>query len=417
MKNLNKVVAIFGYNNSRIYDVIKIQKLVKALANADILLVKEGINSADLEVTQYCLDACPDDSGISEVLKEYLNNNNLEILGCLPFSDKGVVGAAYVAKALNLFGDDAVTSHAMLDKSLFRKLESSIPIDLENYKKPFSHTFATRAEIENLFLKQGPFFIKPKAEGNSRGCMKIMTTSDLQQWFYENESSVINGIICEEILSDTNEYSFDGVNGNYWITEKFTTSGAFRAEYQQIVPAPLVDSVQKKVHKVLAPLMSKLGSNGGAFHHEFFILNSGKIASVEPNRRPAGMWIWDLAAWNFENFNPWDQWIKRCLDKNSLPQVELKSTGYTGIRGVISKRDGKIQSIKRNEAETALKTRFGDHVRLSFLKSESNTIRCMPRDNSDFLAFVAIKNESYDGLLSDLAIANDIILNSIEVVS
>ncbi|MES2770268.1 MAG: hypothetical protein V4596_14085 [Bdellovibrionota bacterium] len=409
-----KVVAVFGYNNNRIYDVYKIKDLVKNKCNAEIVLIKKNITSLDRDVSPYCFDFEPSDHEIVLPLMNYLDKNSLDLIGCLPFSDKGVVGAAHVAKKLNLFGDSEATSLAMLDKLEFRKLEQKIEMNAEEYKKPFFYILHSKKELEALLSKVGPYFLKPTNEGNSRGCMKIETTRDLDIWMIDHSNSLKVGVICEEVLSNKNEYSFDGVNGAYWITKKFTTEGSYRAEYQHVVPAPFNTEENNRIYSILTPFLKKLGSNGGAFHHEFFILDDNRVASVEPNRRPAGMWLWDLASWAFDGFNPWEQWIDLCSNRNPKG-VDLKKNNFAGVRGVISKKDGAIHFLQKERAAKELAKIFGDNFRLSFLKEEKSIVRKEPRDNSDFLAFIAIKNKNYEKLLSDLELAEKIILNCIEV--
>jgi hypothetical protein len=410
-----KVLAVFGYNNSRIYDLNNIRKLAHEKCGAEILLIKEDIVDADRAASQFCFDHAPDDARMAKALKNFLSNNNLELVGCLPFSDKGVIGAAHVANELGLVGDDAPTSFAMLDKMQFRVLEQSITIDSELYKKPFFFTAYTNSEIKNLFEAKGSLFIKPRAEGNSRGCMKIENVEQLDEWLVENKSFIVNGVICEEVLSDSNEYSYDGVSGSYWITQKFTTSGSYRAEYQHIMPAPLSSDVSVKLHKIFRPLLSELGSRGGAFHHEFFKLSDGRFASVEPNRRPAGMWIWDLASWAFRDFNPWIQWIDHCSGA-VINEKELVTQSFAGVRGIISKKSGTLKSIDEQEIALLINQEFGkENVRISFLKKVNAQVRDIPRDNSDFLAFIAIKNPDYNLLCKSLEQAEAIFLKNCEI--
>lgn len=414
MKN-TKVVAIFGYNNTRIYDVKKIKDIILSRCNAVVLLVKESIEAQDLEVTPFCFDYRPEDPNVTEKLKAYLNENSLELIGCLPFSDKGVVGAAHAAKEFQLFGDDHISSFAMLDKNLFRELESRISIDETTYKKPFFQVVHTADEVIKMFEVKGSFFIKPTAEGNSRGCMKIETHADIEQWLKESSSCLRTGVICEEILSNDNEFSFDGVDNNYWITQKFTTTGAYRAEYQHIIPAPFDQKETKRLHGILRPLLGQLGSKGGAFHHEFFLLNDQRVASVEPNRRPAGMWLWDLASWAFDGFNPWVRWVDRCT-QTETETIDLTHKYFAGVRGVISKTSGNLSLIMKEAIEKELSEVFGpDNFRLSFLKNENASVRSVPRDNSDFLALIAIRNENYENLVSNLELANNIFIKNVEI--
>jgi hypothetical protein len=409
------VMAVFGYNNTRLYDVLKIRELVSTRLGAELLLVKEGITDADLAVTPYCLDYRPEDPGVAYALETYLDENGLNLRGCLPFSDKGVVGGAYAAAHFGLFGDDCASAPAMLDKSLFRKLERGITVDSEVYKKPFFEVVHGESELRRVWEEKGAFFIKPTSEGNSRGCMKIADSTDLDRWLVENPSALAGGVICEELLSLDEEYSFDGVDGLYWITKKFTTTGAYRAEYQHIIPAPFAEERKAGIHRVLEPVLRALGTNGGAFHHEFFLLPDGRVASVEPNRRPAGMWLWDLAEYAFPAFSPWTRWIDRCAGLQVSP-VDLVANGHVGVRGVISDRTGTLTSLRKEAIEATLSREFGDRLlRISFLKADGSAVRAEARDNADFLGFVAIRNTSYDGLLRDLERAEKIFLAEMEV--
>ncbi len=415
MKNsLTQAIAIFGYNNSRIYDVQKL-RLLAADKGAVIVLVKEGITEQDRAVTPYCFDAKPESPSLAKSLNDFLNHHNLKLMGCLPFSDKGVIGAAYVAREFGLFCDDELSAQAMLDKSKFRLLEKEYLIDSTLYRKPFFQRVDDIPSLQAFFKKIGVFFIKPASEGNSRGCMKITTSDELEGWIQDHGHYLCQGVMCEEYLSSGNEYSFDGVNGSYWITEKHTTNGAFRAEFQHIIPAPLAANMEAKIHKILRPLLKQLGSKGGAFHHEFFILPDQRLASVEPNRRPAGMWLWDLASWSFENFNPWKDWMDLCCGDRPGTKA-LKPVCYSGVRGVISNRTGSLESIDRKKIENQFNEVFGfGNYRLSFLKGEGSQVTDDPKDNSDFLGFVALRHENPDELKKQLALANKIFCEALVV--
>lgn len=413
--SIKKIVAVFGYNNSRIYDVKKIRELAKSKCSAEIMLIKEGITFLDREITPFCLDQKPENPNLATILKEELDRHSLKLIGCLPFSDKGVVGAAHVAREFGLFGDDVATSFAMLDKVAFRELESLIKMDPRKYKKPFYKKVYESRDLFEIFRSHGCFFLKPSSEGNSRGCMKINDENDLTFWIKENSEFLKQGVVCEEYLSSGDEYSFDGVNSCCWITQKFTTQGAFRAEYQHIVPAPLGAKKADEIKETLMPLLYELGSRGGAFHHEFFILDGGRIASVEPNRRPAGMWIWDLAAWSFEGFDPWEHWLDLLCGRAPQP-VPLKQRYYSGVRGIISEVDGVLKSVNIKAMMNELTEQFGpENFRLSIMKDEDSILRCAPRDNADFLAYVAIRNPDYEKLILSLDEAEKIIIRHIRV--
>lgn len=415
MITANKVMAVFGYNNTRSYDVAKIREMVRFRVGAELLLIKEGVVDADRELATFCLDHPPEDPKVVGALREFLVERELQLVGCLPFSDKGVLGAAHAARAFGLVGDDLETAAAMLNKALFRKLEGTLAVSSELYKKPGYRVATERAEVESFFQEYGAFFLKPTSEGNSRGCMKISSFEDLDRWFVDHLDLLSRGVICEELLGLSDEYSFDGVAGNYWITQKFTTSGAYRAEYQHILPAPLSSDRYASVLELFSDITRGLGSRGGAFHHEFFLLPDGRVASVEPNRRPAGMWIWDLASWAFDGFDPWTAWIDHCAGSGgaaSLPALQ----NYAGVRGVISHKGGILRDIPVSVIEAGLSERFGkDEFRLSVLKRPGDVVRDTPRDNSDFLAFVALRDPDAGQLQRKLAEAEQLILSKIMV--
>lgn len=415
MSASKSVVAVFGYNNTRLYDVKKIKEIVEKQFDHSLLLVKEGINDSDLAVTPFCFDHPPDDPKVVTGLKDYLKTESLHLVGCLPFSDKGVIGAAFAAREFGLKGDHAESSFAMLNKHLFRELEKEIDLDDKTYKKPFFQVCYTEESLKIFFETAKTFFIKPCSEGNSRGCMLIDSEKSLEDWIKTYSKSLAQGVICEEVLGSDSEFSFDGVGGRYWITKKYTTSGAYRAEYQHIVPAPFEEHQRQKIHSVLEPLMEKLGSRGGAFHHEFFLLKDGRIASVEPNRRPAGMWLWDLAKNSFDEFDPWTAWISGCIGKNESIPI-LKQKQFSGVRGIISRESGILKCINHEAIKKEFEKKWpGRDYRLEFFKSSGAALEAVPRDNSDFIAFVALSHKDSDVLIHDLEQAEEIILGHLEV--
>lgn len=416
---MRNAIAIFGYNNTRIYDVKKIKSLIHQYFQAEVILVKDGITDEDFSVTPYCLDVKLETTISEEKINSFLSNHHLQLIGCLPFSDKGVISGSFVAKNLSLFADDFKTSFAMLDKNKFRELEEGFSTNEKLYKKPFFIQVRSENELYHVLEKHGSFFIKPTSEGNSRGCMKITSLNDLQHWLKDNDSLLNKGVICEEILSDLNEYSFDGVGGKYWITKKYTTQGSYRAEYQHIVPAPLSIDQKNMILQNMRSLLPHLGSRGGAFHHEFFLFNDGRIASVEPNRRPAGMWIWDLAQNSFKKFDPWMRWVEQVVSNHEVDfdtMTLMDHDLYTGVRGVIAPKSGKLLSLQFNAIENDLKKEFGDdYHQFSFLKKVGDYIRHNPKDNSDFLALVSLQHQDWQKLEINLEKAEKLILKHLEI--
>ena len=241
--------------------------------------------------------------------KNWLASQDIQIIGILPFSDKGVLLASYVAEKLDLISDFYLTAVTGLDKFKFRTIEvtASTPVW---YKKPKFQEVKQITDIIKFYNQiNAPVYVKPTQEGNSRGGFLVKSTEDIWNAFQNVKPYVSDGAIAEECAIDAREYSFDTVAGKCWVTEKETTTGHYRAEIQQILPAPLP---QKKYNTLIEAgrLVAEIsGSKGGAAHNELFLFPDSTIMTVKPNRRPAGMHIWDMAEHAFANFKPFEIWI------------------------------------------------------------------------------------------------------------
>lgn len=294
MSLTRNAIIVFGYNNTRLYDIERIKKYCRESFDAELLLCKEEILKQDLAVTPYALSVNLEIKDISVIKGEinkidhYLAENNLNPIACLPFSDKGIPLGSYYAKSKGLVHDGCERSLACIDKYHFRCLEAA-----ENtpswYKKPyFEQIFSFDEAVKIVNEKNRPLFFKPTKEGNSRGCIEINSMDDLiknktQLYAYFNQ-----GVIVEECIKDCDEYSFDGVDGCYVITEKKTSAGYYRVETQHILPAPLEQRYYDRLIEAGKIVAKISGSNNGAVHNELFLDKiTGDVYCVEPNRRPA----------------------------------------------------------------------------------------------------------------------------------
>lgn len=68
-----------------------------------------------------------------------------------------------------------------------------------------------------------------------------------------------------------------------------------------------------------------------------------ETAVVEPNSRPAGMRIWDLAGLVFD-FDPWAAWLNYSRAGKSAPEF-VEQRGYAGIRMISAPADGVLSSL------------------------------------------------------------------------
>ncbi|MDO8527527.1 MAG: hypothetical protein Q7T03_07570 [Deltaproteobacteria bacterium] len=417
---MKKVFLILGYNNTRIDDVQKIRDKANAHFGASVVLCKPTPTAEDQKAVDDIIDV-PLSASFENVgvIMRACNEKNLKIIGVLPFSDPGTQLGALVAKELNLPGADPERVSAAFNKFHFRQQESKCHF-LPHFYHPIQATrIETKMELHHwMHTMKGEAFLKPMQEGNSRGCTLVQGANDIDRAWEEVSPYANGGIMLEENISGAQEYSFDRVANYSWITEKETTQNEYRAEIQQIVPTSVPENVLSQflqAGKVAADLS---GSNGGACHNEFFWMKEAqKIAIVEPNLRPAGMRIWDLAGLAFENFDPWNLWLSWASGKeHSTPQPwNLKF--YAGIRMILSPANGIISKLPNSETILQeLKKSCPEVVEIFWSKSIGAKVQKIPSDNAGFIGHVIAKSTDPQNLKSSLKNICEIISNQVEVL-
>jgi biotin carboxylase len=397
------IVIIFGYNNTRLYDIERLKRLCKNTLNAEILLCKEQILKHDTEISPYTLEInleISDKKIIYKQIKEidsYLIENQLNVIACLPFSDKGVPLGSYYAQSKGLNHDDCELSLACIDKYTFRCLEA-----IENtpawYKKPFFTKIHSLEEAELIVIQTHvPLFFKPTSEGNSRGCIEIFTINDLILNEHFLEPYYEQGIIVEECIKNCDEYSFDGVDGNYVITEKKTSQGHFRVETQHILPAPLSREHYDRLIEAGKIVAQISGSNNGAVHNELFLnKKTGEVYCVEPNRRPAGLKLWDWVNLAYPGVDNWNSWINWAASRKKHHTYPIHNDYYVGCRMLQAPYSGTITDIdliQKNLLENQQEV-----IEIVITKSKNMKITAKLKDNSDFIGYVVCKHKTIEGL-------------------
>jgi hypothetical protein len=320
------VAVVVGYNNTRSYDVEKIRKKVKNLFDAKLLLVKKDPASNDFMVADYIFDINLDDhkQGCKRVLDQ-LTESKLHVIAVLPFSDRGVVIGAQLANELCLPGYNANRVIAGLDKYKYRSLEKDArealvsTIKFINYHYPICIEITSEEQLLEVFRTHGPLMCKAKCEGNKRGCHRISTEEDVKSAWLNAQQYMSDGVYIESYIDSKFEYSYDSAGGSgasCWITEKrVDRNGKSRYETQDIVPAANIatQTQDQLIHAGHDVSVISGGTNNNqwfAAHNELFWLpETQQIAVIEPNLRPSGGRIWDLATLAFEEFDPWEQWI------------------------------------------------------------------------------------------------------------
>lgn len=403
---MKKLIIIFGYNNTRIYDIERLKKLCRDTLGAEIMLCKEHITEVDKKITSNTLEinlTNYDSESLKQQANEidlYLSSNNFLVSGCLPFSDKGIPLGSFYAKHKGLPHDDTDKAIACIDKYSFRCLEKE-EVTPDWYKKPFFKKIHTLNEAENCICTTPfPLFFKPIAEGNSRGCIEINSIEDLKANIEIINRYLLQGILVEECIKNCDEYSFDGVDGNYIITEKKTSQGYYRTETQHVLPAPLDNHLYERLLEAGKIVSAISGSKNGAVHNELFInKQTGEVYCVEPNRRPAGLKLWDWINTAYPNIDNWKAWLNWATGKNN--ENELSNPQYyVGCRMLQSQKSGTIEKINHH-IQTHLQ-KMNNVCDIAITKKVGQSVTNNLKDNSDFIGYIVCKSKTIDGLLSTL---------------
>lgn len=399
---MKKVFVVIGYNNTRINDVRKIKSKAAELFGASTVLCKTSPDDGDRTAVDYVIDVKLDGdvSDMSAVLN-FARNHELEIIGVLPFSDTGIMLGAQLCHELSLPGPDMEKCQGALDKYRFRQLEQNCTNTPHSYRVVNSTVVTTFSAFEEVCKKfEYRCFLKPLREGNSRGCIEITVDSNLQSCWEEVSPYLKGGIVVEALIEGEREFSWDHVAGYNWITEKKTTPNQYRAEYQEIVPARLSADTSAVIAAGGAHIAALTGSNGGACHNEIFLLKDGhSVSGVEPNLRPAGGRIWDLAALAFEQFDPWANWLRWSTGGSLITSHELNFKAYAGIRFIESPYDGTFR--EPSGYEEGLRRSLDTSVELCELfwtKKQGQSVRQTARDGSDYVGYIIMRCSSYEKL-------------------
>lgn len=415
---MNKVIIIFGYNNTRIYDIERIKKYAHTEHDASIMLCKETLTSEDSRLTPYTLQIDFDKRdrlSLKDQMKkilEYTHHNKLQPIGCLSFSDKGIMLGSLFAASMNLAHDDPDVANACIDKYEFRVLEKSA-VTPAWYKKPFfTRVFSYDEAVRIICESSYPLFLKPAQEGNSRGCIQVNSLEDLE----ENKELLLpyfkNGVMIEQCIQGCDEFSFDGVNDNYVITEKKTSAGRFRVETQHVVPAPLSDSHYERLYMAGLIVSWISGSSGGAVHNELFLDKAtGNVYCVEPNRRPGGLKLWDWVSESFHGVDFWESWISWACSKPKRSGNLEELSSYTGCKMLEPSKSGILSSI---DAKTIKKIQSLEGVvDIAVTKKIGATITTNLKDNSDFVGYVVCKSDNSEHLYDLLAKVSRLALSAL----
>jgi len=402
MHNLveGSALLVIDYNLSRIDDVKALFQYAKNRYGYTTVLIRDNPSSLDYDMADCVINADPLSSQF--VHEAILGLNKLPyFIACgLVFSDNAVQSGATLLNTLGVYVDSPTLAVNAFCKEAYRQEESNIRALLEGQGMwvPSYKRIANKRELEEFVAASpGGVVVKPTKEGNNRGVVMIEspTLDSINAAMEEVGPYLENGVIVEQRIPFTSEYSFDGIGAQQFITQKFTARGTFPVEYGQLVPAEINAQRANKIKTAGNIANIICGQRNGPFHNEVRVADdNGTMAVVEPNRRPAGMKIWELAARVYgQNF--YHRWIDSLHD-DDLGVETLSAQGAAMLFQLPSSEQIRHR-VTENEVEQIFRLFFCD-LEAFFIErdleivldevqlkvSPNEHLRYPPRDNADF---------------------------------
>lgn len=391
---------VIGYNNTRIYEVGIIRDISRREYRAKVVLITEQVRPQDHAAADevFVTPFGPIERAAERICGR-LRKLGLRPIGVLPFADRGVPLGAVLARRLGLPGADPTRAAAGLDKRRFREIEAAAPAHPSGYVPLTSLPVGTLGELEAAVERLGgTAFVKPAAEGNSRGCQIISGIAGCQEAWAALAPYRDAGVLVEELVRDAREYSWDFVGGARWLTAKLTSEDRFRAEIQQVVPAPLGPEEAAALDGCGEHVRQLVSVGNGAFHNELFLREEG-VTAVETNMRPAGMHIWDLARLAFADFDPWRAWLRWSAD-GEMRLGQPVAHAASGIRMLRAHHDGILVALP-NVPALADELDIPLH-QAAFTASTSDRVTADVADNSGFIGHIMLVADDAETLVERL---------------
>jgi hypothetical protein len=358
-----------------------------------LCLIRPNPSAIDFDIADYVIDLnFTDPEFVAQAITQ-LKKFNIEVVGGFPFSDKAVLAGSRLLKRLNVLADSDTLAITALSKWEYRQAENNFS-DLFKSQDVFLPKSAKIRTFDELkkFFKTSPkgVVLKPTNEGNNRGVSLVQSSAGLMGAWRDASPWLSDGLIVEQIIPFSPEFSHDGIAHLDFVTKKYSAKGAYPVENGQEVGSGLDRKTVSRIKQTGRLVNTLTGSLVGAFHNEIKIdSNSLQTSVVEPNRRPAGMHIWDLAE-RVYGVSFYSLLIDSALGRG-LPEQLPPPKGTAAIRMLPPPVDGKF-CAPRDVAmyftsELAdLSARSGlEFFNFSILKNPGERLERVAKTNADFL--------------------------------
>ncbi|MEL6115179.1 hypothetical protein P0Y67_08180 [Photobacterium sp. SP02] len=391
---MSKFFLIVGCAHSRVPDLEQICLYVKqAYQLKTILLAKKPKDNA-YNICDVVFDMNLTDENFLE--SALSNISEYPIKGGLLFSDESIKNGPSLFKNLGILCDEQELGRNAYSKLSFRKHEEKYlsTYGTDDIFRPCYKEVTSFSDVLN-FAKDNPegFILKPVSEAASRGVLKLNISSDLEKSFKELECYAHGGLICETLIPFNREFSFDGFSTFSFLTEKIVSSGQYPVEIGQVLPADIsVEEASRiKSHGII--MNSLTGQKIGAFHNEIgYVDSTHQTASIEANRRPGGMGIWNLAE-KVYGHNLYQLLVDAAMGKNLSdilfePQGKAITCMLGSAEDLIDDLEPHIDLINKE-----FEINIIDNIEiLSFrwINTQPQSVPLIPKSNHDFIAEVYV---------------------------
>ncbi|SKC86044.1 hypothetical protein SAMN05445504_4672 [Burkholderia sp. CF099] len=398
-------LLIVDYNLSRVTDVIHMSDYARRRYNVDTVLIRDNPEDLDTRLCDHVIGLDPLSQDFVDSAVEALSPWLDRLRGGIVFSDNAVQNGAALLERLGLRVDSSRLALGAFSKLEYRRAEANcrVLVAAQRVMAPDSASIASLEELEQ-FAHAHPegFVVKPSCEGNNRGVVIVRPGDDLFAALSEVAPYLENGVICEQIIPYHREFSFDGIADLSFVTEKMSASGRYPVEIAQVLPARVNQTERETLLRTGRLANWLVGQRDGPFHNEIKVSDDGKFAAVvEPNRRPAGMKIWNLAATVY-GVDFYHLWIDSVLGDSYKPSaLEAKCQAATVMLGVKTDRRFAPADVLSGSkplvialTETAFRHGLSEDELLpsefAWLSQDRRLVPAIPRDNSDFVAYACL---------------------------
>jgi hypothetical protein len=417
MKERRSTLLIIDYNLSRVAEVAYMSDYARKQYDVETVLIRANPGDMDKPLCDYMIALDPRSPDFVDSAFQALLPWLDQLRGGIVFSDNAVHSGATLLERLGLKVDSAELALGAFSKLEYRRAEARCKsmMNAQRIMVPDCISVETIDELRDFAQTHvGGFVIKPSCEGNNRGVVMLRADDDLASALNEVTPYIEDGVICEEIIPYHREFSYDGVGGMSFVTEKVSASGRYPVEVAQVLPAFVSQNEEQTLLRAGAIANLLVGQRDGPFHNEIKLSDDGQHAAiVEPNRRPAGMKIWKLANAVF-GVDFYRNWIDAVLgDGFELIVLEPSCQAASVMLGVQKDRwfapDDVTPSVKLiSEALALTINRHGlaetdiRVIEFGWLGQDRKFVPAIPRDNGDFIASVCISLHAVDVDIRDV---------------